>query len=136
MTFKSTKWLKNRAIALASASLIEPEDKGPASPDDSMVMRGVMVDDAMMLRLRLLRLWHWRQYLSARRSCESFEVKIGDAGFLYTSSQKSNVHLWSVNRDQFKKVASFHIKAVQSLNDFFPGSDYAMNDEDKYPEEP
>lgn len=62
--------------------------------------------------LRDLRAWHWKEVLRNRRHEERFN-KIGPAN-------RAATH---------KRIADFHMKAVQTLNDLFPMGDNAEGSE-------
>ena len=70
------------------------------------------VTSETMRQLRALRLWHWRGVLYRRNAQQFYEAK-GNA----TSAQ------WQ------EQQANFHMRAVQTLNDFFPMGETAEQDD-------
>ena len=73
---------------------------------------------AQVARLRELRLWHWREAMKQRareRRLESFIVPLPE------------------KVGQARELANFHIKQVQTLNDFFPMGDTAERDLQLFP---
>lgn len=63
-----------------------------------------------LLRLRALRLWHYRQLLAARRMAQRVP---------------------SVEAVRYNAEASTHLGFVQSLNDFFANGDTAEHDDQR-----
>jgi hypothetical protein len=59
--------------------------------------------------LRELRLWHWKQMLEASRRSRDMRLSV-------------------THRAEFDKQHSFHMKAVQTLNDYFAPGDTAEQD--------
>lgn len=65
--------------------------------------------------LRKLRMWHWRMALSARRNQEKHE----QAAELPRNPNKT----YNATRARYhKRIADFHIRAVQALNDVVDGT--------------
>lgn len=60
--------------------------------------------------LRALRLWHWKQAMDARQDTRDAE----------------RYRPYAIRI--FEATVGFHIKAVQTLNDFFPVGDTAEDD--------
>lgn len=77
-------------------------------------MATVTISKVTIDGLRALRLWHWQQAMAARQ-----QEKDAKAGLIAGD--------W----EALDKLVGFHIKHVQTLNDFFPFGDTAEHDEDK-----
>jgi len=71
--------------------------------------------------LRELRLWHWFEYLRNDRL----------EGVWAEKAAKGRVFLVQRNRQKYRNTATFHIRAVQALNEFFPINDTAELDAKK-----
>ncbi len=72
----------------------------PAADDNALAELQAKADAASLARLRVIRLWHWRQLLRSRmhaRSCASPSLM-----------------------RQYNDEADMHLGFVQSLNDYFP----------------
>lgn len=65
-------------------------------------------DEKVLSEVRDLRLWHWQELLKCRK------VQAGAA----------NTALWH----NYEKLVSHHMRAVQTLNSFFPVGDTAERD--------
>lgn len=77
------------------------------------IMEGVAIHPETLVELRALRLWHWKECLANREIAQ--DARGAGSAFARDSAE-------------FSRRANFHLKAVQTLNDFFPAGDTAEGD--------
>lgn len=83
-----------------------------------MTTRLFEVTDLQISALRKLRLYHWKQYLKMVRWTQGME----NVGYPYESEFTKK------RAASFRNHATFHMKQVQVLNDFFQIGDTAEKD--------
>jgi len=64
-----------------------------------------LLPDSLLVSLRALRLWHWKECLKAREAAKHVE--------------------FSISKKLANREADFHLKQVQLLNEFFETGDTA-----------
>jgi hypothetical protein len=80
-------------------------------------MRSGSIPTSELSSLRMLRLWHWRKAMSARRSENKH---VAEAERYEAMGRVANFDRHRAGNDG--RRADFHIKAVQLLNDVVPGT--------------
>lgn len=83
----------------------------------------ITITNETLVRLRTLRLWHWREALSYRRQAEAADKRTGVGDKRYAGQMRAIATVKNLQADT-------HIFAVQTLNDFFAPGDTAERDDE------